>query len=115
MEIVLPIIIPCAICFIYLILFVKAGEQPIFAIIPILNKYTLCKIVDAQWAFWGYVIAVVLRVVFSVTGSPILVLLIGVAMVVINIIVYIRLLVACRNEIFWAIALIALEIISLFV
>ena len=114
MEFVLPIIIYVATCFIYINLFVKAGEPPIYALIPILNKYTLCKIVDALWAFWMYVIALVLMIVAMVEGSPVLLLLVGVATLVVNIIVYVRLLIACRDEIFWAIALIVLEVVSFF-
>ena len=112
MEIVLSAIIPIVTYFIYCNLFVMAGESPIYAFIPILNTYTLCKIVDALWAFWANIIAIVLMIMAIVAGSPVLLSLMGVAIMAINVIVYIRLLIACRNTPVWAIALIVLEVIE---
>ena len=110
----LSIIVKIVILIIYFKLFMKARVQPFFAFIPILNTYTLCRIVDAVWAFWMYVIAFAFMIGALIEGSPMLLLLVGLATLIVNIIVYVRLLIACRDEMLLAIALIVLEVVAFF-
>lgn len=111
METILPIILSIVTLLIYCKLFMKAGERPIYALIPILNTYTLCKIVEAIWAFWVYVVAIIVAFMSALSGMPELIVVAYLIILVVNVIVYIRLLIASRDEIVWVIILIALELV----
>ena len=111
MEFVLSIITTA----IYVKLFLDAGEKPIYAVIPILNLYTLCQIVDAAWAFWVYVLGFVCYIMASFTGMPAIALICYLAVIVTCIFIYIRLLLADRDQMIYVIILIACELLRIFV
>lgn len=107
MEIILSIVT----IIIYFKLFMKAGESPIYALIPVLNLYTLCRIVDAAWAFWVYVVAIISAIMALLSGMTEMVTLIYLVILVIDIIIYARLYFASRDDKIWVIVLIIIEIL----
>ncbi len=115
MELLLPIILFVAEAFIYINLFSMAGEKPGFAFVPILNTYIFCKIVGATWAFWASMGCVVGVALAAAGGYVELAMILTLASFAISVILYYRLVMVCRNRVGWALALIAIEVIGLFV
>lgn len=111
MELVVTIVL----CVFYCRLFVKAGENPIYAFVPVLSTYTLCEIVDATWAFWGYVIGFVCYFMAMLSGMSAVANIAYLALMIINVIIYIRLILVAKDEPLWAIAMIVCEVLRIFV
>lgn len=99
---------------IYCKLFMKAGESPIYAFVPVLNYYTLCRIVDAMWAFWTYVVALICAFMAAATSMPAIATICVLTILVVNVIVYIRLLLANMDDLVWVGVLIVLELFRAF-
>ncbi len=115
MDLLLSVVLFVAEAFIYINLFSMAGEKPGYAFVPILNTYIFCKIVGATWAFWA-TIGVIVGMVFAAFGGYVeLVSILTLASFAISVILYYRLVMVCRHRVGWALALIAIEVIGLFV
>ena len=110
----MSLVVSLVVMVIYCKLFMKAGENPIYAFVPVLNYYTLCDIVGAMWAFWTYVVAFICAFMAAATSMPAIATICIWTMLIVNVIVYIRLLLANRDDIVWVIVLIGLELFQAF-
>ncbi|MBE5864669.1 MAG: hypothetical protein E7292_00470 [Lachnospiraceae bacterium] len=110
----MSLIVSLVVMVIYCKLFMKAGENPIYAFVPVMNYYTLCDIVGAMWAFWAYVVALICSFMAALSGMTAIATICVLAILVINVIVYIRLLLANMDDIVWVIVLIGLELLQAF-
>ena len=99
---------------IYCKFFAKAGENPVYAIVPFLNFYTLCSIVGATLFFWIYLVAAICTFLALISGMIPVFAICLLVLLLVELYINIRLLLANLDEWVWVAVLIVCQVIQFF-